>query len=43
VTGLGKGIKEARQITYQAVHEITWEGVHYRKDIGEKALAWLKE
>jgi phosphoribosylamine--glycine ligase len=43
VTGLGKGIKQAREITYQAVSEITWEGVHYRKDIGEKALAWLKE
>ena len=43
VTGLGKGIKQAREITYQAVSEITWEGVHYRKDIGQKALAWLKE
>jgi phosphoribosylamine--glycine ligase len=43
VTGLGKGIKEAREITYRAVSEITWEGVHYRKDIGKKALAWLKE
>jgi phosphoribosylamine--glycine ligase len=43
VTGLGKGIKQAREITYKAVSEITWEGVHYRKDIGEKALAWLKE
>ena len=43
VTGLGKGIKEARKITYQAVSEITWEGVHYRKDIGKKALAWVKE
>ncbi|MCJ7663323.1 MAG: phosphoribosylamine--glycine ligase [Desulfobacterales bacterium] len=43
VTGLGKGIKQAREITYQAVSEITWEGVHYRKDIGQKALAWVKE
>jgi phosphoribosylamine--glycine ligase len=41
VTGLGKGIKEAREITYQAVKEITWEGVHYRTDIGNKALAWV--
>jgi phosphoribosylamine--glycine ligase len=41
VTGLGKGIKQAREITYQAVSEITWEGVHYRTDIGKKALAWL--
>jgi phosphoribosylamine--glycine ligase len=43
VTGLGKGIKEAMAITYRAVSEITWEGVHFRKDIGEKALAWLEE
>jgi phosphoribosylamine--glycine ligase len=43
VTGLGKGITQAREITYQAVSEITWEGVHYRTDIGKKALAWLKE
>jgi phosphoribosylamine--glycine ligase len=43
VTGLGKGIKEAREITYQAVAEITWEGAHYRTDIGKKALAWVKE
>jgi len=43
VTGLGKGIKEAREITYQAVSEITWEGVHYRTDIGKKALAWVKK
>ncbi len=43
VTGLGMGIKEAREVTYKAVSEITWEGVHYRKDIGQKALAWLKE
>ena len=43
VTGLGKGIKEAMEITYQAVAEITWEGVHFRTDIGKKALAWLEE
>jgi phosphoribosylamine--glycine ligase len=43
VTGLGKGIKEAMAITYRAVSEITWEGVHFRTDIGKKALAWLEE
>jgi phosphoribosylamine--glycine ligase len=43
VTGLGKGIKEAMELTYQAVSAITWEGVHFRKDIGKKALAWLEE
>jgi phosphoribosylamine--glycine ligase len=43
VTGLGKGIKEAVETTYRAVAEITWEGTHFRTDIGKKALAWLKE
>jgi len=43
VTGLGKGIKEAMEITYRAVAEITWDGVHFRTDIGRKALAWVQE
>ena len=43
VTGLGKGIKQGMEITYRAVSEITWEGVHFRTDIGKKALAWLEE
>jgi phosphoribosylamine--glycine ligase len=43
VTGLGKGIREAMEITYRAVSEITWDGVHFRKDIGKKALARLEE
>ena len=43
VTGLGKGIKEAMAVTYRAVSAITWEGVHFRTDIGKKALAWLEE
>lgn len=43
VTGLGKGIKEAMETTYRAVSQIQWDGVHFRKDIGKKALAWLEE
>jgi phosphoribosylamine--glycine ligase len=43
VTGLGKGIREAMDITYRAVAQITWEGVHFRTDIGKKAFAWLEE
>jgi phosphoribosylamine--glycine ligase len=43
VTGLGKGIKEAMDVTYRAVAEITWDGAYFRTDIGEKALAWVKE
>jgi phosphoribosylamine--glycine ligase len=38
VTGLGEGIQRAIEKTYQAVKKIRWEGVHYRKDIGYKAL-----
>lgn len=43
VTGLGRGIREAIEITYEAVSQISWEGVHYRRDIGKKALSWLEE
>jgi len=38
VTGLGESIPEAIRTTYQAVKKITWDGVHYRTDIGKKAL-----
>ncbi|MFA5063534.1 MAG: phosphoribosylamine--glycine ligase [Candidatus Omnitrophota bacterium] len=38
VTGLGKTIQEAIKNTYAAVKEISFEGMHYRKDIGKKAL-----
>jgi phosphoribosylamine--glycine ligase len=39
VTGLGKTIKEAIINTYQAVAKINFEGMHYRKDIGRKAIS----
>ena len=41
VTGLGEDIPRAIERTYQAVKKISWEGVHYRMDIGQKALCWL--
>jgi phosphoribosylamine--glycine ligase len=41
VTALGKGIKEAIDRAYQAVGQIHWEGAHYRKDIGYRALQRL--
>lgn len=41
VTGLGENIPRAIEKTYQAVQKISWEGVHYRRDIGKKALCWL--
>jgi phosphoribosylamine--glycine ligase len=41
VTGLGEDISRAIERTYQAVRKISWDGVHYRTDIGQKALCWL--
>jgi phosphoribosylamine--glycine ligase len=38
VTGLGATIKEAINKTYQAVEKIKFEGMHYRRDIGKKAI-----
>ncbi len=39
VTALGDTVKGAIERAYQGVAAITWTGVHYRKDIGGKALA----
>jgi len=38
VTALGATVQEAIARAYQGVGEITWKGVHYRTDIGGKAL-----
>jgi phosphoribosylamine--glycine ligase len=38
VTGLGEDIPRAIERTYQAVKKISWDGVQYRTDIGQKAL-----
>jgi phosphoribosylamine--glycine ligase len=38
VTGLGKTLEEARQHAYQAVDQISFSGMQYRKDIGARAL-----
>jgi phosphoribosylamine--glycine ligase len=38
VTGLGGTIKEAIDKTYQAVSKIRFDGMQYRRDIGNKAL-----
>jgi phosphoribosylamine--glycine ligase len=42
VTGLGEDIPRAIERAYQAVKKISWNGVHYRTDIGQKALCWLR-
>ncbi len=39
VTGLGNTIKGAIEKTYRGVEKINFEGMHYRKDIGQKGLA----
>ncbi len=38
VTALGKNIEEAVGEAYRAIGEIEWEGMHYRKDIAQRAL-----
>ncbi len=41
VTALGSTIKEAIDRAYEAVSRISWDGMHYRTDIGKKALKYL--
>lgn len=38
VTAIGTGIKRAIKNAYTSVEKINWDGVHYRKDIGAKAV-----
>jgi phosphoribosylamine--glycine ligase len=39
VTAVGDTLQDALDTSYRAVETIHWDGVHYRKDIGKKALA----
>jgi len=39
VTALGDTVKAAQTAAYQIAQPITWEQVHYRKDIGYRAIA----
>jgi phosphoribosylamine--glycine ligase len=41
VTALGANMPAAIQRAYEAVQQVSFEGMHYRKDIGHKALARL--
>jgi phosphoribosylamine---glycine ligase len=34
VTGKGSSLLEARNVVYNAISVITWDGVYFRKDIG---------
>jgi phosphoribosylamine--glycine ligase len=42
VTALGRDIPQAMERAYQGVSLISWDGVHYRKDIGSKANKHLE-
>ena len=37
VTATGENTSSAIERAYEAVNQITWEGIHYRKDIGYRA------
>jgi phosphoribosylamine--glycine ligase len=41
VTALGANLDAAVQRAYEAVSKVSFDGMHYRKDIGQKALARL--
>jgi len=38
VTALGSDIKSAKENAYKSVEKIHFEGMHYRKDIGDRAI-----
>ena len=40
-TGIGDSFTAARSRAYEAVGKINFEGAHFRKDIGAKALRYL--
>ena len=42
VTALGSDIQTAKNKAYNAIEKIHFEGMHYRKDIGDKAIKKIK-
>jgi phosphoribosylamine--glycine ligase len=38
VTAVGDGIREAVEEAYRAVEKVRWRGMHYRRDIGARAI-----
>ncbi len=42
VVGVDKDFKQAQKKAYDAIKLVNFEGMHYRKDIGNKAYKWLK-
>ena len=43
VTALGKTIQDAQSNAYAAVQKISFEGAHYRRDVGAKAVAVINK
>ncbi|MEZ4526876.1 MAG: 5-(carboxyamino)imidazole ribonucleotide mutase [Desulfobacterales bacterium] len=43
VTALGDTVEKAIEKAYQAVEKISWKDVHFRKDIGKKALTRFEQ
>jgi len=43
VTACGEGLADTIKLAYEAVKKIEWKDVHYRNDIGAKALKRLKK
>ena len=43
VTALGADLEQALARAYQATAKISFEGMHYRKDIGQKAIRRMKQ
>jgi len=41
VCAYGSTLREARERAYRAVSEVYFEGMHYRKDIGDRAFRFL--
>jgi len=41
VTGFGNDISSAKRNAYQAIEKIRFDGIYYRKDIGDKAIRKL--
>ena len=42
IVGVDKDFKQAQKKAYDAIKLVNFEGMHYRKDIGNKAYKWLK-
>ena len=38
VTALGRDVEQAKKVAYDTVNKIAWDGVYYRRDIGDKAI-----